>query len=109
MIKPAQPLFLPLAGALLVLAGCSRTSSDKDTTGTASGEVLPGSASDAMIPYDQLRSQPPFEQVTPDATSGPGAARPGDEATATPGEGDEPTAAPATPVPSASRTPGGAQ
>lgn len=30
------------------------------TQGTAGGEVLPGSASDAMLPVDSLRSQPPL-------------------------------------------------
>jgi hypothetical protein len=28
--------------------------------GTAEGEILPGSASDAMLPYDTVRSQPPL-------------------------------------------------
>jgi hypothetical protein len=43
----------------LVLAACQ---GEKKTAqrGTAEGEILPGSASDAMLPYDTVRSQPPL-------------------------------------------------
>jgi hypothetical protein len=47
---------------LLSLAVCACNAEKKAaaTPGTASGEVLPRSASDAMLPYDSLRSQPPL-------------------------------------------------
>ena len=31
--------------------------------GTAEGQILPGSASDAMLPYDTARSQPPLAPI----------------------------------------------
>ena len=43
----------------LALGACNQTA-PKQTGGTAGGEVLPGSASDAMLPLDTLRSQPPL-------------------------------------------------
>ncbi len=45
-------LVMPLA-----LAGCG--GSDNSAGGTAAGEVLPGSVSDAMLPLDTVKSQPP--------------------------------------------------
>jgi hypothetical protein len=44
---------------LLALPGCNKEA-PKPTGGTADGEILPGSASDAMLPLDTLRSQPPL-------------------------------------------------
>jgi hypothetical protein len=63
---------LGLACALaLALAACGERKADEG--GNAVSEVLPGSASDAMIPYDTLRSQPP---LAPDAQAeGSGAPR----------------------------------
>lgn len=49
-------LLLALA---LALPGCNKEAA-KPTSGTADGEILPGSASDAMLPLDTLRSQPPL-------------------------------------------------
>ncbi len=46
-------LALPLA-----LAGCGK--SNDGAGATAAGEVLPGSVSDAMLPLDTVRSQPPL-------------------------------------------------
>ncbi len=45
--------------AALALAGCNQEKNAADTRGAA-GEVLPGSASDAMLPLDTVRSQPPL-------------------------------------------------
>lgn len=45
--------------AALALVGCRRDEA-ADGQAAAAAEVLPGSASDAMIRYDALRSQPPF-------------------------------------------------
>lgn len=42
----------------LLLAACS-SEKPAAASGTADGEVLPGSVSDAMIPYDTLRSEGP--------------------------------------------------
>lgn len=44
---------------ILTLAGCGGDA-QQATGATAQGEVLPGSASDAMIPLDQVKSQAPL-------------------------------------------------
>lgn len=51
-----------LISALIVLtaAACKGEAKKDEGAGTASGEVLPGSASDAMIPLDQVKSQAPL-------------------------------------------------
>lgn len=50
---------LILTAALgLSIAACQ--SEKKTTGGTADGEILPGSASDAMLPLDSVRSQAPL-------------------------------------------------
>ena len=51
--------FATLALALLTLTAC-QAEPKKTTGGTAQGEVLPGSASDAMLPLDTLKSQAPL-------------------------------------------------
>jgi hypothetical protein len=43
----------------LALGACNQTA-PKQAGGTAGGEVLPGSTSDAMLPLDTVRSQPPL-------------------------------------------------
>ena len=48
-----------LLACALALSGCNRDT-PRPTGGTADGEILPGSASDAMLPLDTLRSQPPL-------------------------------------------------
>lgn len=59
-----RSLILPLLVA--ALAGCG--GSTKDGKAEAGGEVLPGSASDAMLPLDTVTSQPPL--APQDATTG---------------------------------------
>lgn len=60
----------------------------------ASGEVLEGTISDAMIPLDELRSQPPRMKIAPaeggseEAAEGEGA----EEAAPSEGEAEEPAA-----------------
>ena len=49
---------LLLLAPLAVLAACK--GQPKDSGGTATGEVLQGSASDAMLPVDTVRSQAPL-------------------------------------------------
>jgi hypothetical protein len=53
-------LLLPLATAAL-LAAC-RDEPPSDQSGAASGEVLEGTISDAMLPLDTVRSQPPLAE-----------------------------------------------
>jgi hypothetical protein len=56
--------------AVLALAACGETKK-APSAGTAGGEVLPGSASDAMLPIDSVRSQPPLAPKTqPSGTKG---------------------------------------
>ena len=45
----------------LLLSGCGGDGAKKaEGAGTAQGEVLPGSVSDAMVPLDQVKSQAPL-------------------------------------------------
>ena len=85
--RVAIMLALPLA-----LAGCG--GSDDSGGATAAGEVLPGSVSDAMLPLDTVKSQPPPAPM-PEAS---GAVRERKEAS--PGAA-EPSAAASEPVPDA--------
>ena len=60
-MKPANRL-AGIAASLLLLAACQQEKQSvggKDG-GVAANEILPGSASDAMLPYDTVRSQPPL-------------------------------------------------
>lgn len=89
---------LPLA----LLAGCK----DKPATGNdaraATGEVLPGSVSDAMLPVDTVRSQPPLAGPEAGGTSASKtAATPVANASETPAAAEMPAA---TPTPQASAT-----
>ena len=54
--RPRLLLALSLAG-LTLLSACHRGGKSDDQR-TAAGQVLPGSISDAMLPYDTLKSQP---------------------------------------------------
>lgn len=54
-------LLLPLPAAIM-LAACQAGSSDEDDGRAASGEVLEGTISDAMLPLDTVRSQPPLAE-----------------------------------------------
>ena len=58
----------PILAAALGLAACQGENKGEDQR-TAVGEILPGSASDAMVPYDSLRSQPPLAPQTRSAGS----------------------------------------
>ena len=65
-----------LLSLVLGLAACK--GSDKPAQDArAVGEVLPGSASDAMIPLDTVRSQPPL--APPPTSSARGAGKAGEE------------------------------
>ena len=45
---------------LLCLSGCKGEPKPAAAAGTAQGEVLPGAASDAMLPLDTVKSQAPL-------------------------------------------------
>jgi hypothetical protein len=87
----------------LALAGCQQEKKPAESR-TAQGEILPGSASDAMRPLDSVRSQPPL--APQEAASGkPGKAPSGrasrseappgaTEDAAPPGPGTAPSIAP---------------
>ncbi|MFM5922820.1 MAG: hypothetical protein ACKOPG_01370 [Novosphingobium sp.] len=49
-----------VALALLTLTACGKGDDKAKGAGKAEGEILPGSTSDAMIPVDQIKSQPPL-------------------------------------------------
>lgn len=60
---------------LLLLAGCKQEAKRTTPQGQAEGEILPGSASDAMLPLDTVRSQAPLAPrgeggSTPDKADG---------------------------------------
>lgn len=49
----------PLLALTVLLAACGGAKKDEGA-GTAAGEILPGSVSDAMLPLDTVRSQAPL-------------------------------------------------
>ena len=51
--------FLALLAPLALLAACN--DAPKDDGRAASGEVLEGTVSDAMLPIDRVQSEPPLE------------------------------------------------
>lgn len=63
---------IPLA-ALLALPACDYFGGQEEVAGDASGEVLPASVSDEMIPVQDLKSQPPALAVQPGEGSTGGA------------------------------------
>jgi hypothetical protein len=68
---------LIILSPLVLLAACGKQAPANDSR-SASGEVLEGTVSDAMLPLDTVKSEPPFED--------PVAARKVQEAAATDGE-----------------------
>ncbi len=86
---------LVLCAIPLALAACQGEKKTAEAS-TAQGEILPGSASDSMLPLDSLRSQPPLAPVEVasgkpgKAAASGGAATAEDDATA-----DEESVAPA--------------
>ncbi len=60
-------LILASAAGLATLAGCHQ--GQKAGHGEVSGQILPGSVSDAMLPYDAVKSKAPLaprEAAAPD-------------------------------------------
>ncbi|MCP5385879.1 MAG: hypothetical protein H6916_03555 [Novosphingobium sp.] len=67
---------VPIAALALLLAlGACKGGEKQQGAGKVEGEILPGSASDAMLPLDTVRSQPPLAPKAPAAKEGvkPGA------------------------------------
>lgn len=91
-----------LAGLPLALGACQGEKAAKQG-GNAEGEILPGSASDAMLPYDTVRSQPPLAPL-PTATGKPARSKGGGEDSETSADDSE-SAEEAAPAPSASVAP----
>lgn len=83
------------APLLLALSACSEEPAPAAVDGEreASGEVLEGTISDAMLPVDELRSQPPLAAPEPSETGS--ASAPSSAAPATPSAASEPAPAPA--------------
>lgn len=66
-----------IAALGLALGACK--DNKRATGGTADGEILPGSTSDAMLPLDNVRSQAPLAPHSEKANIGADeAAKPGD-------------------------------
>jgi hypothetical protein len=68
-LRPALARATVLA-AVLLLGACHK---GNDTNRSASGEVLPGTISDNMLPLDKVTSQPPLAAPTGKASGKPGA------------------------------------
>ena len=89
--------------ACLIVGGCDNKAAEGNK---ATGEVLEGSISDAMIATDEVRSEPPLAPHTAKATDAKGEkakAKSGDEAEASPApEASPPADAAPAPKPSAS-------
>lgn len=87
-------LLLPLATAVLLAACQAESSDDEDDGRAASGEVLEGTISDAMLPLDTVRSQPPLAEpraaASARASDEAEDAAEGEEAEATDAEAEEP-------------------
>jgi hypothetical protein len=95
----------------LVLTACGGTEKKQKDQRTAAGEILPGSISDSILPYDTVHSQPPLAPPTepgkgspkgatvaePDAADAAVAADP-DRAAEAPAEPAEAPADPAAPT-----------
>ncbi len=109
MTRTPPPLALSLAlFALAMLAGCDSAFAPKAGP-TASGEVLPGTVSDAMLDTDRSQAEAPLAPTAPSAASKddkPMAASDAAADTSAPTEGPAPdTDAPAKPAPAASPKP----
>ena len=82
MTDPAKLRLLAAILPALLLAGCGGSKKDKDDQRTASGEVLEGTISDAMLPLATVTSQPPRLRELPsdkaDGEEGDGDDTPGD-------------------------------
>ncbi|HTN14769.1 MAG TPA: hypothetical protein VL094_08180 [Sphingomonadaceae bacterium] len=65
-VKSLRPILLAAPALLLVSCGGPGKDKDKDER-TASGQVLQGSISDAMLPLETVTSEPPLIKEGPKA------------------------------------------
>ena len=85
-----------IALCALALAGChSGKPAKSDDQRSATGEVLKGSVSDAMLPYDTTKSQPPLAPRVVEHSAD------GEADSAAPAEADSAAAAPKAEAPKA--------
>ncbi|MGC1271335.1 MAG: hypothetical protein WA842_12160 [Croceibacterium sp.] len=84
---------LPIALPIAVLAACG--DKPEQAAGATSGQILPGSTSDDMLPVDTITSQPPMMAPEPDKAS------PVANGSAAPSEAASEEAADETPAPAA--------
>lgn len=98
-MKPDVRLVLLALSLALVACSSEQKPAQKNTAG---GEILEGSASDAMLPLDTVRSQPPL--APPPQASGKAAVKDGEEVTddASDAPGEATGAVSAAPSPAAS-------
>lgn len=80
--------------ATLALGAC-QAEKKTATQGTAGGEVLEASVSDAMLPVDTVRSQPPLAPKVQPSGKAPTSAKPGASASKAADVGDAPEEPPA--------------
>lgn len=97
----ARKSALCLTAPFLLLAAC-QGEEKAPAAGTAGGEILPASVSDAMLPLDTVRSQPPLAPRP--AAAGADKADAGDKAEDA-GEASPASSTPPSAAPSASATP----
>jgi len=79
---------------VLALGACGKEDATEPGAGAAGGEVLEGTISDAMLPLDKVRSQPPLAPK-PDASAGAKADQDSSETDETGTKDPEPAQAPA--------------
>jgi hypothetical protein len=86
-----------LMPAALALSACGSETPRQAAAGTAEGDVLPGAASDAMLPYDSVRSQAPLapKSESTEKPDGKAAKKADKPAAASPAAEAEPASAPA--------------
>lgn len=95
-LRPALTLALVLA-LPMALAACGGTEKKQKDQRTAAGEILPGSISDSMLPYDTVQSQPPL--APPETVKGGSKDAAGTQADAAASDAADPAAeAPAVPA-----------
>ena len=77
---------LPAAAGLMLLAACGDKAEPQE--GSLQGEVLEGTISDAMLPVERVRSEPPLEDPDAFAEAQEGADEAAGEAAAEDEEGE---------------------
>lgn len=103
---PRRPMIAALA-PLLLLGGCGKSSAPQ-ASATASGEILPGSVSDAMLDTDRSQAQAPLAPAAHSAGSkvdSGASADASDSAADTATAPDPAPADPTAPAPKAAATP----